>query len=184
MKRKLTQRGRERRQQILDVAARLFAERGYHPTSVAEIVDSLGVGKGVFYWYFESKEALFIEIMADGRRRLRRFQGAFIDTEPDPIRRIAKGIVASIDFIVHNRHVYAFLEHAAREPSLRSGREARRVHVLDVARHIEEAMASGSIPRPLSRTRRKTLSSSATYSISISASPLPAAARSAGGSMP
>jgi len=50
VKRKLTARGRERRQQILDESARLFAERGYHPTSVAEIVESLGVGKGVFYW--------------------------------------------------------------------------------------------------------------------------------------
>src|SRR3546814_263494 len=28
-----------------------FAEQGYHPTSVSEIVAGLGVGKGVFYWY-------------------------------------------------------------------------------------------------------------------------------------
>ena len=72
MKRKLTTRGRARRQQILDEAARLFAERGYHPTSVAEIVDSLGVGKGVFYWYFESKEQLFLELMARARARTSR----------------------------------------------------------------------------------------------------------------
>ncbi|MDQ1468483.1 MAG: TetR/AcrR family transcriptional regulator, cholesterol catabolism regulator, partial [Actinomycetota bacterium] len=35
-------------------ATALFAERGYHPTAVSDIVDSLGVGKGVFYWYFSS----------------------------------------------------------------------------------------------------------------------------------
>ena len=37
MSRKLTQRGRERRLQILREAAALFSEQGYHPTSVAEI---------------------------------------------------------------------------------------------------------------------------------------------------
>ena len=39
MRRKLTQRGRERREQLITCAARLFAERGYHPTSVSDIVD-------------------------------------------------------------------------------------------------------------------------------------------------
>ncbi len=56
MTRRLTQRGQERRRQLLDFAIARFAENGYHPTSVAEIVQGLGVGKGVFYWYFESKD--------------------------------------------------------------------------------------------------------------------------------
>ena len=52
MNRRLTQRGRERHRQLMDYATARFAESGYHPTSVAEIVTGLGVGKGVFYWYF------------------------------------------------------------------------------------------------------------------------------------
>ena len=48
MRSKLTPRGQERRGQLIACAARLFAERGYHPTSVADIVAALGVGKGVF----------------------------------------------------------------------------------------------------------------------------------------
>ena len=63
MRRKLTQRGRERREQLITCAARLFAERGYHPTSVSDIVEALGVGKGVFYWYFSSKEELLAELL-------------------------------------------------------------------------------------------------------------------------
>ena len=74
MRRKLTQRGRDRRQQLMDRAAILFAERGYHPTAVAEIVESLGVGKGVFYWYFSSKEELLVEILRSSHHELRRRQ--------------------------------------------------------------------------------------------------------------
>ena len=63
--RRLTQRGKERRAQLLAYATTRFAQDGYHPTSVADIVDGIGVGKGVFYWYFSSKEELFVEILRD-----------------------------------------------------------------------------------------------------------------------
>jgi len=96
MNRRLTQRGRERRAQLMTYATARFAENGYHPTSVAEIVQGLGVGKGVFYWYFASKEELFLEILRDAQRQLRRRQEAAIADEPDPVRRIELGIRASI----------------------------------------------------------------------------------------
>ncbi len=70
-------------------AARLFAERGYDPTSVADIVESLGVGKGVFYWYFTSKEELLAEILKASNHDLRRRQQAAIGDEPDPLERIS-----------------------------------------------------------------------------------------------
>ena len=79
MNRRLTQRGRERRLQLMEFAARRFAENGYHPTSVAEIVDELEVGKGVFYWYFSSKEELFNEILRDSQYALRRRQQHLIN---------------------------------------------------------------------------------------------------------
>ena len=72
MARRLTQRGEDRRLQLTEFATRRFAENGYHPTSVAEIVEGLGVGKGVFYWYFPSKEQLFREILHDAQQDLRR----------------------------------------------------------------------------------------------------------------
>ncbi|MGH2805894.1 MAG: TetR/AcrR family transcriptional regulator, partial [Actinomycetota bacterium] len=45
--RKLTQRGSRRREQIVETALRLFAENGYQGTTVGDVCDSLGVGKGV-----------------------------------------------------------------------------------------------------------------------------------------
>ncbi|HUF83502.1 MAG TPA: helix-turn-helix domain-containing protein, partial [Acidimicrobiia bacterium] len=98
MRRKLTQRGKERRQQLMDHAAELFAERGYHPTSVADIVVSLGVGKGVFYWYFSSKEELLAEILRASHQDLRRRQQQAIADEPNPVERIELGIRASMQW--------------------------------------------------------------------------------------
>lgn len=45
-------------QQILQVAIRLFAEKGYEATSTREIVEAAGVTKPMLYYYFQSKEGL------------------------------------------------------------------------------------------------------------------------------
>src|SRR5690554_7913064 len=94
--RRLTQRGRDRKQQLMSFAAERFADGGYHPTSVAEIVEGLDVGKGVFYWYFSSKEELFLEILKDAQKDLRRAQKQAISGLDDPVARIEAGIRASI----------------------------------------------------------------------------------------
>ena len=86
--RKLTRRGSERRDQILDAGYRLFAETGYHRTTVGDVCDLLGVGKGVFYWYFESKDALFAELLQRSLLELRRAQQAAIAEVGDPVARI------------------------------------------------------------------------------------------------
>src|SRR6058998_2068649 len=105
--RRLTQRGRERRSQLMEYAARRFAENGYHPTSVAEIVQGMGVGKGVFYWYFDSKEELLAEILKEAQLDLRRRQQQFIagEPDPDPLRRIELGIRATMEWIDEHRHL-------------------------------------------------------------------------------
>ncbi len=48
----------ERKNEFLDTAQRLFYSQGYDQTSVSAIIDHMGVSKGTFYHYFESKEQL------------------------------------------------------------------------------------------------------------------------------
>lgn len=52
-----------RRDEILDVAQRLFATNGYDATSVSQIITTVGVSKGAFYHHFEFKEDL-VEALA------------------------------------------------------------------------------------------------------------------------
>jgi AcrR family transcriptional regulator len=51
------------RERLLDAALTLFAEKGYVATGTQEIIDAAGVTKPVLYHYFESKEALFRELV-------------------------------------------------------------------------------------------------------------------------
>ena len=143
---KRTPAGLRRRGELMEAAVDLAAEQGFTRTRVSDIVGKVGVGQGVFYWYFDSKDALFREIFEDTGRRMRIFQAAFIRGEKDPVRRIAKGIIASFDFMIRNEHVFALFDHVTseqRRAARRSG--AGRVHVLDTARHISEAMDAGTI---------------------------------------
>jgi AcrR family transcriptional regulator len=58
-----SQRAAERRAQILSRALEVFAERGYHGASVSHVVKAAGVARGTFYLYFDSKEAVFRELL-------------------------------------------------------------------------------------------------------------------------
>ncbi len=130
----------------MDFAAQRFAEQGYHPTSVAEIVEGLGVGKGVFYWYFSSKEELFLEILREAQHHLRRTQQQAIRDEDDPLQRIALGIRASIRWSSEHPELHQLFAFAATEerfaPAMRKGEQ---IALADAVRHVSEAIARGEI---------------------------------------
>jgi AcrR family transcriptional regulator len=146
MARKLTPRGRDRRRQLMEFATARFAENGYHRTSVAEIVQGLGVGKGVFYWYFPTKEELFVEILRDAQKQLRRRQQQAIGDEADPVHRIELGIRASMAWFQENRNLFDLFQFAISEerfrPTIRRGEE---VALADTARHVKEGIVEGRI---------------------------------------
>ncbi|MGQ9475664.1 MAG: TetR family transcriptional regulator [Actinomycetota bacterium] len=57
------EKGDDRRKKIIANAARLFSAKGYHGTTVDDIVQATGIAKGTFYLYFESKEELLVEVI-------------------------------------------------------------------------------------------------------------------------
>ena len=142
--RQLTSQGAERKQQLLDAAARLFAEQGYAATRVVDIVEAAGVAKGLFYWYFENKEALFRELAAEIRRRLRRQQGAAIDNDAPALVRILQGTVASVVFMAENAPFFSLLEVEGRNVSevLRQGTEQ---HLQDISVLILDGQRDGTV---------------------------------------
>ena len=86
-----------RTEEILDAAARVFAERGYRNTDVQVVADELGLGKGTIYRYFPSKRDLFLAAADRGMQRLLADISA-IPTDLDPLEQIAGGIRAYLAF--------------------------------------------------------------------------------------
>jgi len=83
-------KGAATRDQILDAAARLIHVRGYHATSLDDVLRESGVGKGNFYYYFKSKEDLGYAILDRAARGLveRSLGPSFADPEASPLDQI------------------------------------------------------------------------------------------------
>lgn len=62
---RMERRKAERRRRFLDVATRLFAEAGYHNTTVPMVVAESGSSTGSFYFYFANKEELFVQLLLE-----------------------------------------------------------------------------------------------------------------------
>ena len=141
-----TRHGSERKQQLLDVAARLFAERGYENTRVIDICREAGVAKGLFYWYFSDKEQLFKELVAAKSWELRLAQAEAIDAAANPLVRIRQGVEASVRFTSQQRRLFSMWEvdnlDEAFAPIVRA---STRMHAEDASRHIAEGIAQGLI---------------------------------------
>ena len=115
---------------------------------MADLVDGVGVGKGVFYWYFASKEELFRQILVDSQRDLARAQRQAVADEPDPVRRIEAGIAAAVRWLDENRDLFVLLEFARTEERfatlIRHGEERA---VADALPHVKAGIAAGLIRR-------------------------------------
>ena len=59
------------RVELLNAARQVFARRGYHDASIAEITELADVGVGTFYLHFRDKDEIFTTMLADGMRALR-----------------------------------------------------------------------------------------------------------------
>ena len=94
-------KGTATRDQILDAASRLIHVRGYHCTSLDDVLRESGVGKGNFYYYFKSKEDLAYAIIDRLVRGFleRTLEPAFADPHADPLAQID----AFLDRVVDNQ---------------------------------------------------------------------------------
>jgi len=69
--RPLSKRGLDTRRRLLDAAEQIFGELGYHEASIVKLTETAGVAGGTFYLYFDSKKAIFDELVRDLNRRVR-----------------------------------------------------------------------------------------------------------------
>ena len=91
-----TRRIQRRKLDILKVAARLFAERGYERTTLDMVADELGLSKPSLYYYVKSKEEILADIFQEIFQRI--LESAQRDTSSDlvPQERLRRLIIAYV----------------------------------------------------------------------------------------
>ncbi len=117
----------ERRRQLVDVALALFAERGYAATTMEHIADAAGVTKPLVYQHFESKRALYLELMDGFSRALERSIVEATARAGGPRQQVELGMAAYFEMMVGNEHAFRLLygRDAPDDPEL--GAALRRV---------------------------------------------------------
>jgi AcrR family transcriptional regulator len=90
--------GGGRREQILAVAAELFARRGFHGVSIADLGAAVGVSGPALYRHFPSKEALLAEMLVGISEHLLAGGRALAASVADPHRLLAELVDFQVDF--------------------------------------------------------------------------------------
>lgn len=145
--RRHTEQGNERKQQLLEAAEALFTDRGYGATRISDICARAGVAKGLFYWYFPTKESLFAELVRTMRQQLRRAQAAAMTADANPVTRIRQGAEASVRFMAEHQPYFALLDVERTDDALADVmKEGSDVYAGDVRRLVAEAQAAGLVP--------------------------------------
>ena len=86
--------------QILDEAARLFAERGFPATTIRDIVRGIDMLPGSLYYHFAAKEDLLAAVYAEGVKRISGHVHAAIAKRTDPWQRLTAACVAHLEALL------------------------------------------------------------------------------------
>ena len=83
-----TPRQDNRRIQLLDAAARLFNERGFHATSMRDIAKEVGMLSGSIYYHFQSKEEMLLAVYEQGMQRIAEEVDGAVNAADEPWQRL------------------------------------------------------------------------------------------------
>jgi AcrR family transcriptional regulator len=93
------------RERLLESAKILFSQKGYYATSVEDIVESAGLSKGAFYFYFKSKEELFKSLVEEMHLNIVKRLENFLERELPLEDALIEHAKVFLEDIYQNRHI-------------------------------------------------------------------------------
>ena len=127
----------DRRRQILDTALTSFSASGYHNTSMNDIAEALSMTKPVVYQYFDSKRALYLELLRFVGDDLVTTVTASVAGSSNPHDQAEQGMIAYFTWVANNKDAFALLY----ESSARVDAE-----FTDIVSEFEDASARAIAP--------------------------------------
>ena len=125
--------GKERREQLLDIGRRLFAERGLDGTSIEEIAAQAGVSKPVVYEHFGGKEGLYAVVVDREVERFLTMATGLLEGE-DTMAKFEVAAVQLLRYIQENSDGFRIL---VRDSNPTSGSGTFASLISDVASQVE-----------------------------------------------
>lgn len=107
-----TKRGTARRQLLLRSAEKVFGERGYAASSIADITRDSGTALGTFYIYFSSKAEVFHELVLEMGALTRRVMSDAVTSAPNRLEAERIGLRAFLSFVAERPALYRIVEEA------------------------------------------------------------------------
>jgi AcrR family transcriptional regulator len=120
------------RERIINAALDLFSQKGFHSTTVDEIAERAGVGKGTFYRNFANKEALFNELIQSRLEDLENRAQDVLDGDDDVFTMITKYLHVYFEFFDQNQSLYRLIVHE----QLDVKNQVQDLHVKRIMRRI------------------------------------------------
>lgn len=137
------------RDRLIQAALDVFAQRGYHGTTVDDIVTASETSKGAFYYYFPSKQGIFLELLDQLAGMVEGGVEAAIDKERGALAKVEAALRVVLEVAGSHRDLTRILlvEAAALGPDFEQSRLGihRRFATL-IKRHLDRAVADGAIP--------------------------------------
>ena len=93
----------DKKQALKTAAYDVFSKKGYKATGISEIAKQAGVAVGSFYNYYESKEAIFLDIYVDENNRVRQAMINEIDWEMDMVELVSQIFRRSRSLVSSNK---------------------------------------------------------------------------------
>jgi len=137
-----------RRQEILDAAAAVFAEKGYHGTGMRDIAERLGMKAGSLYFHLASKDAALEEVCTAGlQSALRAAELGFAAGGSLDIRIRALVAAQVADLATHGDYISVFVHERRQlsEPALKRVVDVSKMHRTLLDRIFEEARERGEL---------------------------------------
>lgn len=106
----VTARGEATRRKLLAAAEIEIGEKGFHVASVSSITTRADVGQGTFYLYFHSKDEIFLTLVGDIGKRLRKHMAVAIEGAPDRIVAERRGLEAFFEFAQAHPGLYRIVQ--------------------------------------------------------------------------
>ena len=102
-----------RRAELLQIAAGLFAEKGFRNTTVRDIAEAAGILSGSLYHHFDSKESMVDEILRTFQEELFAAYDAVLASDRDPRAKIEECVRLSFGAIAQHPHEVAIFQNEA-----------------------------------------------------------------------